>query len=72
MATRSSVLAWRIPWTEGSGRLQSVGSQSQTGLKQLSMHTHTQWCAKDRHILTSPRLSLFQVFTMVCFAPLCL
>ena len=23
MATHSSILAWRIPWTEGSGRLQS-------------------------------------------------
>ena len=27
MATHSSILAWRIPWTEGPGRLQSVGSQ---------------------------------------------
>ena len=26
MATRSSVLAWRIPWTEKPGRLQSMGS----------------------------------------------
>ena len=26
MATHSSVLAWRIPWTEKPGRLQSVGS----------------------------------------------
>ena len=25
MATHSSVLAWRIPWTEESGGLQSVG-----------------------------------------------
>ena len=25
-ATSSSVLAWRIPWTEGPGRLQSKGS----------------------------------------------
>ena len=25
MATHSSVLAWRIPWTEKSGRLQSRG-----------------------------------------------
>ena len=30
MATHSSVLAWRIPWTEEAGRLQSVGSQSRT------------------------------------------
>ena len=26
-ATHSSVLAWRIPWTEEPGGLQSVGSQ---------------------------------------------
>ena len=27
MATRSSTLAWKIPWTEEPGRLQSKGSQ---------------------------------------------
>ena len=27
MATYSSILAWRIPWTEEPGRLQSLGSQ---------------------------------------------
>ena len=27
MATHSSVLAWRIPWMEEPGRLQSTGSQ---------------------------------------------
>ena len=27
MATHSSVLAWRIPWTEEPGGLQSMGSQ---------------------------------------------
>ena len=27
MATCSSILAWRIPWTEEAGRLQSTGSQ---------------------------------------------
>ena len=26
-ATYSSILAWRIPWTEELGRLQSMGSQ---------------------------------------------
>ena len=25
MATHSSILAWRIPWTEEPGRLQSIG-----------------------------------------------
>ena len=32
MATQSSILAWRIPWTEEPGRLQSMGSRSQTQL----------------------------------------
>ena len=27
MATHSSILAWRIPWTEAPGGLQSTGSQ---------------------------------------------
>ena len=27
MAPHSSILAWRIPWTEGPGGLQSMGSQ---------------------------------------------
>ena len=27
MATQASILAWRIPWTEVSGRLWSMGSQ---------------------------------------------
>ena len=37
MATRSSILAWEIPWTEEAGRLQSMGLQSRTP---LSMHAH--------------------------------
>ena len=38
MATHSSILAWRIPGTEESGGLPSMALQSQTRLKQLSMH----------------------------------
>ena len=30
MAPHSSILAWRIPWTEKPGELQSMGSQSDT------------------------------------------
>ena len=40
IANHSSILAWRIPWTEEPGRLQSTGSQSQTLLSKLT-HTHT-------------------------------
>ena len=44
MATHFSILAWRIPWTEEPGRLQSMGSQSQTRLKRLNTHTGTVDC----------------------------
>ena len=36
-AAHSSILAWKIPWTEESCGLQSMGLQSQTQVKQLSM-----------------------------------
>ena len=36
MATRSSILDWRIPGTEELGGLPSMGSQSRTRLKRLS------------------------------------
>ena len=38
MATHSSTLAWRIPWAEGPGRLQSMGSQRQTHLSDSAFH----------------------------------
>ena len=37
MATHSSTLAWKIPWTEEPGRLQSMGSQSQTQLSDFTL-----------------------------------
>ena len=44
MATHSSILAWRIPWTEEPGGLQSMRSQSRTRLKRLSTHARTHHC----------------------------
>ena len=41
MATHSSVLAWRIPGMEEPGELLSMGSQSRTQLKQLSISSST-------------------------------
>ena len=32
MATHSSILAWKIPWTEEPGRLQRVATKSRTQL----------------------------------------
>ena len=36
MATHSSILTWKIPWTEEPGGLQSTGSQSQTQLSNFT------------------------------------
>ena len=37
MAPHSSTLAWKIPWTEEPGGLQSPGSQSQTRLRDFTI-----------------------------------
>ena len=42
LATHSSILAWRIPWTEAPGRLQVHRvAKSRIRLKRLSMHKRT-------------------------------
>ena len=41
MATHSSILAWRIPWTEEPGGLQSVESQRVRHDRATNTHTHT-------------------------------
>ena len=38
MATHSSTLAWKIPWTEESGRLQSMGHQESDTTERLHFH----------------------------------
>ena len=38
MATHSSTLAWKIPWTEEPGRLQSMGSRRVNMTEQLHFH----------------------------------
>ena len=38
MATHSSILAWRIPWTEEPGRLQSMGLQKSDTTWQLNYY----------------------------------
>ena len=38
MATHSSILAWKIPWTEGPGRLQSMGLLRVGRTKRLLLH----------------------------------
>ena len=45
MAIHSSILAWRIPWTEESGRLQSMGHKESDTTEQLapSLSQMSQW-----------------------------
>ena len=58
MATYSSILPWRIPWTEEPGRLQSMGSQrvghnwvtNTHSRVSVCTHTHTQAYSKDHHV----------------------
>ena len=40
MAPHFSTLAWKIPWMEEPGRLQSMGSLSQTGLSSFAFTFH--------------------------------
>ena len=41
MATHSSILAWRIPWTEEPGELQSFGLKELDTTEHAHTHTHT-------------------------------
>ena len=53
MATHSSILSWRIPWTEKAGRLQSLGSQ-RVG---QDLVTEQQQVSKDK--ITEFKLKLY-------------
>ena len=66
MASHSSILAWRTPWTEEPGGLQSMGSQSWTWL--MTEHAHSTndlgaWCVfrgppvPPRALLSQPHSS---------------
>ena len=58
MATHSSILAWRIPWTQEPGGLQSTGSQSRT---RLSDFTYLLW-GPIQAFLHTPHLSFLPTF----------
>ena len=40
MAIHSNILAWRIPWTEEPGGLQSTGLQELDTIEPLNYHQH--------------------------------
>ena len=58
MATYSSIHAWRIPRTEESGGLWSIGLQSRTQLKQFS--------SSSIHIHIYTYMYILTIFTEIC------
>ena len=68
MATHSSILAWRIPWTEEPGGLQSMGSQrveqdlvtkqQQTSCQYVSVPFHREGRKRARSREVAPRFPL--------------
>ena len=46
-ATHSSTLAWKIPWTEEPGRLQSMGSLQSDMTERLHFHFHCHALEKE-------------------------
>ena len=52
MATHSSMLAWRIPWIEEPGRLQSMGSQESDMTQCLNHHQNHSCCGRASGFLS--------------------
>ena len=70
MTTHSSILAWKIPWTEEPSRLQSLGSRTRLSDKHTHKHTQPSWSnpavcrfveVKPKHFAlpTRPYLSVY-------------
>ena len=53
MVLHSSTLAWKIPWTEEPGRLQSMGSLSRTRLSYFTFTFHFHALEKEMEIHSS-------------------
>ena len=62
-ATHSSLLAWRIPWTEAPGRLQSMGLQESDTTERLT-HTQSQYMTP---LLKSPKSFIFHFILLGYF-----
>ena len=53
MASHSSTLAWKLPWMEEPGRLQSMGSLSQTRLSDFTFTFYFHGLEKETATLSS-------------------
>ena len=63
MATHSSTLAWKIPRMEDPGRLQSMGSQSQTQLSDFPFTFH--FDALEKEMATHSSILVWRIPGMV-------
>ena len=63
MTTPFSILAWKIPWTEAPGRLQSMWSQSQTPLSTHAQHTYGKTHISQVYTLDSHKLNIHMYST---------
>ena len=50
MTVRSTILAWRIPWTEEPGRLQSMGSRKESDMTKRLTLSLLSLCALKRYL----------------------
>ena len=57
MATYSSILAWKAPWTEKPGSLQSMGSQSWTRLSNFTSTFTQDWSRYSKRVNREIRLN---------------
>ena len=62
MATHSSTLAWKIPWSKEPGRLQSI-SKSWTWLSDLTFTFHLE---REREIININNFSCFFLLCKIC------
>ena len=60
VATHSNILAWRIPWTEQTGRLQSMGSQRVGHDYRGSSSSRSRMVSKGNKAFTPTVSSVFQ------------
>ena len=68
MATHSSILAWRIPWTEEPGGLQSMGSQ-RVRHDRVAKHSNDLRNKVIKHRSAAHNEDLFSFFSFQCWAP---
>ena len=47
MATHPSVLAWRVPWTEESGELQSMGHKETDATERRTLFNFSRYAFND-------------------------